>query len=478
MGVAGGLALVWASLGVFGAITSAVNEAWGVEKQRSFLKHRLVSFLMLVAGGGVAIVALLFVSAVKVAQATWFGGIIASFTWLRALQSLTFTYAATILLVLVLGLLYLLHPQCEDAVSRRLVWCRPDGGALAVRLRRLLVVHGPERTAHAHSRVGCRRCRILALDLRVLDHPYVRCGVYGGARPPAAAPAPDARRADASDMKRQDLGPQTPGTRRVMLLAAWLAATCGMAAITLVSVEDEIEIGRQANAQVRKEVAEFRDARTVSYIRSVGQRLVSHAQGPKYPYTFSIADHREINAFALPGGPVWIHRGVLQAATSESQVAGVLAHEVAHIAQRHAADQLTRGIMANWGFGLLGATLGNSGGASAAQMAAGLLTSGIFLKFSRDNEREADQVGLRLMRRAGWDGRGMVELFEILRREATRDPRAVEAFFSSHPPPQDRIARLQADAASKPGGIRNTRQFQSIKTRLQRMHAPRVMPRK
>ena len=113
MGVAGGLALVWASLGVFGAITSAVNEAWGVEKQRSFLKHRLVSFLMLVAGGGVAIVALLFVSAVKVAQATWFGGIIASFTWLRALQSLTFTYAATILLVLALGLLYYFIPNAK-----------------------------------------------------------------------------------------------------------------------------------------------------------------------------------------------------------------------------------------------------------------------------------------------------------------------------------------------------------------------------
>ena len=113
MGVAGGLTLVWASLGVFGAITSAVNEAWGVEKQRSFLKHRLVSFLMLVAGGGVAIVALLSVSAMKVAQATWFGGVIASFTWLRALQSLTFTYAATILLVLALGLLYYFIPNAK-----------------------------------------------------------------------------------------------------------------------------------------------------------------------------------------------------------------------------------------------------------------------------------------------------------------------------------------------------------------------------
>ena len=278
-------------------------------------------------------------------------------------------------------------------------------------------------------------------------------------------------------MKRGDPTPRATGLARAALLVAWLCATCGLTAITLVSVEEEIDIGRQADTELRKAVPEFRDAQTAAYIRSLGQRLARHTRGPKYPYTFCVADFREINAFALPGGPVWIHRGALQAATSESQVAAVLAHEVAHIARRHAADQLTRGIMANWGLGLLGATLGNSGGAGAARMAAGLLTDGIFLKFSRDNEREADEVGLQLMRRAGGDGRGMVELFEILRREATRDPSTVDAFFSSHPPPQDRIARLQAAVASASGGTRNTRQFQSIKTRLQRMPPPRAMPR-
>jgi len=255
-----------------------------------------------------------------------------------------------------------------------------------------------------------------------------------------------------------------------------LFLTSGVFAITLVSVQDEIDIGRQANAQVRTQVPEVRDAQTTAYIRGLGERLVRHAPGPKYPYSFSTADYREINAFALPGGPVWIHRGVLHAATNESQVAGVLAHEVAHIAQRHAADQLTKVSVANWGLGLLGAVLGNSGGAGAAQVAAGFLTSGIFLKFSRDDEREADQVGLQIMRRAGWDGRGMVELFDILRRESSRDPGSVEAFFSSHPPPQDRIAHLQAEVAKQPGGTRDSRQFQSIKARLQRMPAPHRMP--
>jgi beta-barrel assembly-enhancing protease len=256
-----------------------------------------------------------------------------------------------------------------------------------------------------------------------------------------------------------------------------LFAVAGLAAITLVSVEDEIAIGRQAHAQVQTQVRELRDQQTTAYLRSLGQRLARHAPGPRYPYSFSAADYREINAFALPGGPVWIHRGVLHAATNESQVAGVLAHEIAHIAQRHAADQLTSIMLANWGLSLLGAVLGNTGGAGAAQLAAGFLANGFFLKFSRDDEREADRAGLDIMRRAGWDGRGMVELFDILRRESSRDPGSVDVFFSSHPSPLDRIAQLQTEVARRPGGTRDSRQFREVKARLLRMPAPRRMPR-
>jgi membrane protein len=113
VGAAGALALIWASLGVFGAITSAVNEAWGVEKQRSFWKHRLVSFLMLVAAGGVMIVALLFVGAVHVAETSWFVVMLSRFRWLTALQTLTFRYLATILLVVGIGLVYYFIPNAK-----------------------------------------------------------------------------------------------------------------------------------------------------------------------------------------------------------------------------------------------------------------------------------------------------------------------------------------------------------------------------
>ena len=113
VGVAGALTLIWASLGVFGAVTSAVNEAWGVEKQRSFWKHRMVSFLMLVAAGGVMVLALLSVTAIQIAQATWFGEMLARFTWLTAFQTLAFRYLATILLVLGVGLVFYFIPNAK-----------------------------------------------------------------------------------------------------------------------------------------------------------------------------------------------------------------------------------------------------------------------------------------------------------------------------------------------------------------------------
>jgi membrane protein len=113
VGVAGAAALVWASLGVFGAITSAVNEAWGVEKQRSFLKHRLVSFLMLVAAGGSTILGLMLVSAIRVAESSWFGVLLARFQWLTTLQTFTFQYLATIVLIVSVGLVFYFIPNAK-----------------------------------------------------------------------------------------------------------------------------------------------------------------------------------------------------------------------------------------------------------------------------------------------------------------------------------------------------------------------------
>ena len=246
--------------------------------------------------------------------------------------------------------------------------------------------------------------------------------------------------------------------------------------LTLLSVPDEIELGREANVKMRHELVQFRDERVLSYVAGLGKQLARSTRGPRYPYSFTIADYREINGFALPGGPVWINRGVLHAATTESQVAGVLAHEIAHIAQRHAATQVMHGAFANWGLGLLSAMLGNAGGANAARSAAGVMTNSMFLKFSRDDEIEADRVGLQILTNAGWEARGMVELFEILRREQKRDPTVVETFFSTHPPPQERIELLKSAVRTRPGGRRDSVEFQRARSRSLALPPPRKMP--
>jgi predicted Zn-dependent protease len=274
--------------------------------------------------------------------------------------------------------------------------------------------------------------------------------------------------------------------RRWGVICALLAVPAAVSSIELVSVQDEIAIGREANSQVRKQTPQLDNAEISGYVRTIARRLTQVAPGPKYPYSFSIADYREINAFALPGGPVWINRGVMHSATNESQVAGVLAHEIAHVAQRHAADQLTKAALTNFGLGVLGAILGNSGGAGTAQIAARVFANGAFLRFSRNDELEADRVGLQILTRAGWDARGMVELFENIRREANRDPSKVEVLLSSHPSPRDRISALQPDVqrfvrsgpdGGRSSGRRDTPQFQAVKARLLKMPAPRRMPK-
>jgi predicted Zn-dependent protease len=260
----------------------------------------------------------------------------------------------------------------------------------------------------------------------------------------------------------------------VRLLVVAIAST---AAITLISVADEITLGREAQKQVRASTPQIHGT-TASYVASIGRQLAAKAGGPKYPYSFSVANYRDLNAFALPGGPVWVNRGVLQAARSESQVAGVLAHEIAHVARRHAAQQISKGMIANGLLGLLGAVLGNVGGARTAQTGAQVIAGGYLMKFSRDDERDADRAGIEILRRAGWDPRGLLEFMEILRAQAGRDPGSVEVFLSTHPSPSERVQQLRSQLARvKAGGRRDSGAFQRVRGALAKLpRAPR-MPR-
>ena len=267
---------------------------------------------------------------------------------------------------------------------------------------------------------------------------------------------------------------------RLLALTAAATGVCltlsPVGALTLISVSDEIAMGRQAQQQVRAKVPAVQDRALQDYVARLGRQLAARAPGPRYPYSFSVANYQELNAFALPGGPVWIHRGILHAAATEAQLAGVLAHEIAHIAQRHAASQITKQLVANGLLGLLGAVLGNDpGGARAAQAGAQVLAGGYMLKFSRDDEREADRVGVQIMRRAGWDPRGMAEFMETLRRRQGGDPGSVQVFLSSHPAPGERAAALRRLAGARASGRRDSTAFRHAKARAQRLPpAPRM----
>jgi beta-barrel assembly-enhancing protease len=264
--------------------------------------------------------------------------------------------------------------------------------------------------------------------------------------------------------------------KTLSVAGASLLVGMSLVGASLISVGQEIELGRQAQQQVKAKVPEMTDRAVVSYVQSVGRRLAARASGPKYPYSYSVANYREINAFALPGGPVWIHRGTIAAAQNEAQLASVLAHEIAHISERHAADQLTKGLVANGLLGLLGAVLGNDRSAQTAQVAAQVLAGGYMLKFSRDDEREADRVGAGIMRRAGWDAREMIGFMEILRRQQGRDPGSVATFLSSHPAPAERIQLLRGELRGVSGGREDTDQFRQIRARLGRLGPARSMP--
>lgn len=265
-----------------------------------------------------------------------------------------------------------------------------------------------------------------------------------------------------------------PLRQRIQALAlvaaaiGWGAPSTG--ALEFVSVKDEIAIGKRANAEVRRQTPEVRDSVVASYMSQLGRQLAAQAGGPRYPYTFDVANYREINAFALPGGPVWIHRGTLEAAQNESQLASVIAHEIAHIAHRHAASRLTKATAANVGLGVLGAFLGEGRGSRIAQIGASLAAQTTMAKFSRDDERAADLAGLRYMRRAGFDTRGAAEFMQILRAEGGRDPGAVQVFFASHPAPAERVTRLrQASTQIGRGSRRDSPAFQAAKRRLARL---------
>jgi len=241
------------------------------------------------------------------------------------------------------------------------------------------------------------------------------------------------------------------------------------------SPQQDVEIGKQVSAQAEKELQMLNDARVDRYLDRLGKRLASKATGEAYPYQFKAVNDMAINAFALPGGFMYVNRGTIEAAQTEGQLAGVMAHEISHVALRHGTNQASKAGLAQSGLGALGIFLGGGGAASTATLiGAGFLANSVLLKYSRDAERQADVLGTQILYDNGYDPRGMSQFFEIISAQS-KSGRPPE-FFSSHPNPDNRSARVNEEIeklGGSPGNMRrDSAEFQQIKRYVSSLPKP------
>jgi Zn-dependent protease with chaperone function len=255
-------------------------------------------------------------------------------------------------------------------------------------------------------------------------------------------------------------------------LVARAAAKQVTPGFNLFSVEQDIEIGRQSAVEAERQLPLLNDRNVDRYLNQIVKKLAAQAPGARYPYAIKAVNDSAINAFSLPGGPMYVNRGLFEAARSEAELAGVLAHEMSHVALRHGTHQASKAYLAQGGLGILGGLLGKNGGNTSKIVNAvgGLGLNVAFLKFSRDAEYQADQLGAEIMAGAGYNPVAMANFFELLRREQGRDPGKLEKFFSSHPPSADREARIRDQAGSlQRGRSRDVGGFERMRADLRRL---------
>ena len=267
--------------------------------------------------------------------------------------------------------------------------------------------------------------------------------------------------------------------RRSIAILALLSATTAVACA--VSRQQEIELGQQYSAQLDAELPLINDAASVRYMNSLGNSLARHGSRG-LSYSFKIVNSDVVNAFAVPGGFVYVNRGLIERADNMSELAGVVAHEIAHVEKRHSAEQIERVQGANLGLSLAYVLLGrqpSSVESTAINVGGGL----VFANYSRDAEEEADAVAVPLLVSAGINPQGLVSFFQKLLDDQGRSSSALEQWFSTHPTTADRIADTRARIASLPQSqLRNlateSQEFDAFQARIRAMPpAPRTAAR-
>jgi len=258
--------------------------------------------------------------------------------------------------------------------------------------------------------------------------------------------------------------PRAARRRAPACLAGLLLAACA------ISQQEEVALGADVAGQVAAELPLIRDGAVVSYLTTLGNQIARVADTRNLAWHFSVVDSKEVNAFAVPGGWVYVNRGLIERSANMSQLAGVLAHEIGHITRRHSVEQMQQAQGANIGV-TLACTLTGACGGGAAQAAIGIGGSALFAKFSRSDEAEADEEAVRTTIKAGISPTGVPGMFRILLAERQQNPGAVDAFFASHPLAEDRIAATERQIAAVPaaqlqGLTQDTQAFQTFKRRI------------
>jgi Zn-dependent protease with chaperone function len=238
----------------------------------------------------------------------------------------------------------------------------------------------------------------------------------------------------------------------VLMIAAFMTVAVANAqtkfkpGFNLFSAEQDAEIGRQSAAEAERQLPILSDREVESYVSAIGQKLAAQAAGPRFNYQFRVVNASDINAFALPGGYVYIQRGVIDAARNEGELAGVLAHEIAHVALRHGTHQASKAYAAQAGLSILGGLLGRKTGENTANIVnaiGGFGLNALFLKFTRELETQSDVRGAQILAASGYSPVDMIGFFQTLARV---DTSRKTTWLSHHPAPPDRIARIEREA--------------------------------
>ncbi len=253
----------------------------------------------------------------------------------------------------------------------------------------------------------------------------------------------------------------TPSARAAALVIVVGVSATGLVAQTVVKLpknkytpKQDVELGREAAAEVRQQYPIIQDERIARYLTKLGDRLVAAAPSdlkePVYEYSFTPVNLKEINAFALPGGPMFVHRGMFDAAASEGEVVGVIAHELSHVLLRHGTANASK---AQNPWLQLGQLAGAVGGAVVGGAAGGAIAQGsqfglgtLLLRYSRDFEKQADLLGSQIMARAGYDPRALAHMFETIERESKSGGGSGPQWMSSHPNPGNRTQYINQEA--------------------------------